>query len=127
MKEKLYGTYQDRAFVADTGEILSVPDNYSSKSLLVEGDRLACYFTEEGPKFKNFQPIPRIHIEAQLVEENDLVMAERLIYGILTGQRYKILDASITFFKVHVGDTVLMAVPKESQFKSPYGAILGKL
>lgn len=85
-----------------------VPDNYASKSKLIEGDGLKLTIGEDGGFiFKQIKPAPRKKIVGTLVEEggNYKVLAD--------GKSYKLLSASVTFHKASDNDQVTVVVPED--------------
>ncbi|MCT4592205.1 MAG: hypothetical protein N4A36_02380 [Candidatus Gracilibacteria bacterium] len=93
-----------------------VPANYASKSKLVAGDRLKLTITENGRFiFKQIGPAERKSLVGPLTYEDGQ-------YKVLAGGRaYKVLLASVTFFRAEVGDEITIMVPLEND--SEWGAI----
>jgi hypothetical protein len=85
----------------------AVPQNYSSKSLLVQGSRLkATIESHGGIKYKIIEEIP-FETSIGIVTKN----GDK--YEITTDTKtYKVLMAAITFHKCNVGDTVSIRTPK---------------
>ena len=93
----------------DEGEYHVAP-NYSSKSKLVEGDRLKLTITNNGSfLYKQIAPVERIQVVGELTRDDDtnqwVVVSE--------GKPYKILSASVTFHKGKSGDDVTILIPKD--------------
>jgi hypothetical protein len=87
-----------------------VPANYASKSKLVEGDVLKLTIADDGSFiYKQIGPIERKKMLGVLLvdEKGDFkVLAE--------GKPYKVLLASLTYFKAEAGDEVTIVVPQAS-------------
>ncbi len=89
------------------GSVYPVPQNYSSKSLLVQGSRLKATIDKNGwIKYKIIEEIP-FDTSLWIVTKN----WEK--YEITTDSKtYKVLVAAITFHKCSIGDTVSIRTPK---------------
>jgi hypothetical protein len=93
-----------------------VPANYASKSKLVPGDVLKLTVKDDGTfLYKQIGPAERKKIVGTLTYEDGQyrVIAE--------GKVYKVLLASVTYFKGGVGDKVTLVVPELED--SEWGAI----
>ena len=94
-----------------------IPVNYASKSKLVEGDLLKLTITDDGSfLFKQISPIERRTIIGTVIKDGD---GKYYVYS--EGRKYKVLLASLTYFKAKEGDEVTLIVPKEKV--SEWGAI----
>ncbi|KKP70775.1 MAG: 50S ribosomal protein L7/L12 [Candidatus Moranbacteria bacterium GW2011_GWE2_35_2-] len=104
----IQGTFDGQIMVGTDGKQYPVPANYASKSKLVEGDMLKLTISSNGSFiYKQIGPAERkniIGIIGQDENENYFVIAE--------GKPYRILLASITYFKIEPGDEVVIVVPK---------------
>jgi len=111
------GTFDGQLMIGSDGKQYPVPANYASKSKLVEGDMLKLTITPDGSFiYKQIGPVERknlIGMVNQDVEGTYFVAAE--------GKAFKVLLASITYFKVEPGDEVVLVVPRE--IKSDWGSI----
>lgn len=111
------GTFDGQIMVGTDGKQYPVPANYASKSKLVEGDMLKLTITPDGSFiYKQIGPVERkrfIGIASQDTEGNYFIAAE--------GKAYKVLLASITYFKVEPGDEVTLVAPRD--INSDWGAI----
>lgn len=89
------------------GAVYPVPQNYSSKSLLVQWSRLkATIDNNDGIKYKIIEEIP-FDTSLGIVTKN----WEK--YEITTDTKtYRVLMAAITFHKCSIGDTVSIRTPK---------------
>jgi len=111
------GTFDGQIMIGTDGKQYPVPANYASKSKLVEGDMLKLTITQDGSFiYKQIGPTERkrlIGVASLDAQGNYFVAAQ--------GQAYKILLASITYFKVEPGDEVTLVTPKN--ISSDWGSI----
>lgn len=111
------GTFDGQIMLGTDGKQYPIPANYASKSKLVEGDMLKLTITSDGSFiYKQIGPVERktlIGVVHQDSNENHFVTAE--------GKPYKVLLASITYFKAEPGDEVALVVPQD--INSDWGAI----
>lgn len=102
------GVFDGQKMIGPDGKQYSVPANYISKSKLVEGDILKLIIDEAGNfTYKQIGPVERERRVGKIVrdEEGDYcILAE--------GQIYKVILASITYFKGEEGDEAVILVPK---------------
>lgn len=105
------GIFDGVSMHGNDGQVYPVPENYSSKSKLVEGDLLKASVMADGRTvFKQIGPVTRAHLQGNMIKGEDgtwLVDCH--------GQFYRVLPASVTFFKLMAGDRVGVLVPKDSQ------------
>ena len=103
------GTFDGQIMIATDGKQYPVPANYASKSKLVEGDVLKLTITYDGSFiYKQIGPAQRksaIGIVSQDEKGNYFIFSE--------GKPYKVLLASITYFKAEPGDEVVLMIPRE--------------
>ncbi len=107
------GVFDGEKMIAHDGQEYTVPANYASKSKLVEGDILKLTIAKNGDfKYKQIGPIERKRVVGQLIgdeDENFFVVAEK--------KKWKVLPASVTYFKGSLGDEVVILVPKDAVSK----------
>jgi len=110
------GIFDGQNMVDGNGETYPVPANYASKSKLVEGDGMKLTITDEGKfVYKQIAPVERKTIVGVLIQEDGQ-------YKILTsGKVYRVLLASVTFYRAEVGDQVTILLPAEGE--AAWGAI----
>ena len=111
------GTFDGQIMIGTDGKQYPVPANYASKSKLVEGDMLKLTITPDGSFiYKQIGPTDRKRVigVANLDADGDYFVAAE-------GKAYKILLASITYFKVEPGDEVTLVLPKN--IDSDWGSI----
>lgn len=103
------GTFDGEKMAGLDGKKYPVPPNYASKSKLVEGDLLKLSITEDGSfLYKQISPMERRKsIGTVMVDDKGK------FYVASEGRRYKVLLASLTYFKANEGDEVTIVVPKE--------------
>ncbi|MFA5777382.1 MAG: hypothetical protein WC906_03010 [Parcubacteria group bacterium] len=103
------GTFDGQIMIGTDGKQYPVPANYASKSKLVEGDMLKLTITVDGSFiYKQIGPANRKHalgIISQDESENYNVIIE--------GRPFRVLLASITYFKAEPGDEVAVVMPKD--------------
>jgi hypothetical protein len=111
------GTFDGQIMIGTDGKQYPVPANYASKSKLVEGDMLKLTITDNGMfLYKQIGPVNRRHaigIVTQDEHENYFVVANN--------RPYKVLLASITYFKATPGDEV--AIVLSADIDSAFGSI----
>jgi hypothetical protein len=111
------GTFDGQIMIATDGKQYPVPANYASKSKLVEGDMLKLTITPDGSFiYKQIGPADRksvIGIVSQDEKGNYFIFSE--------GKPYKVLLASVTYFKAEPGDEVVIMIPR--QIESTWAAI----
>lgn len=112
------GVFNGEKMIGSDGREHSVPPNYASKSKLVEGDMMKLTITNNGSFiFKQIGPIERKRIVGELVTNSDTDQ-----WGVSAdNKRYKVLTASVTFYKGKLGDEVVLLVPQDSE--SEWGAV----
>ncbi|QQS21285.1 MAG: hypothetical protein IPL87_02060 [Candidatus Moraniibacteriota bacterium] len=105
----IQGTFDGQVMQGSDGKQYPVPANYASKSKLVEGDVLKLTITPDGSFiYKQIGPADRRHaigVVAQDEQGNYLILAD--------GRPYRVLLASITYFKANPGDEVAIVCSRE--------------
>jgi len=101
------GVFIGDGMLGSDGNTYPVPQNYASKSLLVQGSRLKAIIHPNGKiTYKIIEEIP---YETQL----GIVTKNGDKYQITTETKtYHVLMAAITFHRVEIGDTVSIRIPK---------------
>lgn len=102
------GIFNGQNMLGSDKRIYPVPANYASKSKLIPGDKLKLTITETGAfKYKQIGPIPR-------VQAMGTVMYSDGQYQIMVEKKlYKVLLASITYYRAEVGSKVTVIIPQE--------------
>jgi len=102
------GTYMGEYMHGADGKEYPVPANYASKSKLVEGDILKLTIAENGSFiFKQIKPAERRK------SLGTLVYGDGILYVNSEGKAFKVLQASVTYYKGEPGDQVTIIIPKE--------------
>lgn len=111
------GTFDGQFMTGADGKQYPVPANYASKSKLVEGDMLKLTITPNGTfLYKQIGPVERRHaigIVSQDDHGNYQIVAD--------GKLYRVLLASVTYFKLAPGDEVAILLPRDME--TAYAAI----
>ena len=110
------GVFDGQNMIDSNGQSYPVPANYASKSKLVEGDGMKLTITDEGKFiYKQIAPIGRKSVVGVLIQEDGQ-------YKVLAdGKAYRVLLASVTFYRAEVGDQVTILLPTEGE--ASWGAI----
>ncbi len=115
-KKIIEGVFDGQNMIGPDKKTYSVPANYASKSKLIPGDILKLTITEDGSfVYKQIGPIERRRVIGTLTYED----GQYRVIG--EGKAYKVLLASITYFRAEVGDKVTLIVPELED--SEWGAI----
>lgn len=111
------GVFDGQNMQGNDGEEYPVPPNYASKSKLVEGDVLKLTIeTDGGLVYKQINPVERKRVVGTLVVD------ELGNFGVQTPEKtYKILLASVTFYKAQEGDEVTVLIPEHGE--GDWGAV----
>ncbi len=104
------GIFDGQKMAGPDGKEYPVPANYASKSKLVEGDILKLTIADDGSFiYKQIGPIDRTQVIGTLVQHDGAYYVEA------NGREYRILLASVTYFRINIGDQVTIIVPTENQ------------
>jgi hypothetical protein len=115
-KKIIEGVFDGQNMIGPDKKTYAVPANYASKSKLIPGDILKLTITEDGSFiYKQIGPIERKRLIGTLTFDDGQY---RVIAG---GKAYKVLLASVTYFRAEVGDKVTLIVPELED--SEWGAI----
>ena len=101
------GIFDGQNMVDSLGQTYPIPANYASKSKLVEGDGMKLTITDDGKFiYKQIAPVERKTMVGVLIQEDGQ-------YKVLAdGKAYRLLLASVTFYRAEVGDQVTILIPK---------------
>jgi hypothetical protein len=103
------GTFDGQLMTGANGKQYPVPANYASKSKLVEGDMLKLTITDDGAfLYKQIGPIDRRHAIGIMTQDEN-----GNHYVVANGKPYRVLLASITYFKAQPGDEVAIVMPHD--------------
>lgn len=103
------GVFDGQVMLGPDGKTYPVPANYASKSKLVEGDILKLTIADDGGFiYKQIGPIARKQIIGTLTQHDGAYYVEA------SGREYRILLASVTYFRINIGDQVTIIVPEDN-------------
>jgi hypothetical protein len=110
----LEGVFDGQGMVGSDGKPYPVPPNYASKSKLVEGDMLKLTITPSGAFiFKQIAPVARTRVIGEL--GYDETAGE---YYVSSGtQKWRVLKASVTYFRGEPGDQTVLLLPEGAPSK----------
>jgi hypothetical protein len=103
------GIFDGQKMAGPDGKEYPVPANYASKSKLVEGDILKLTIADDGSFiYKQIGPIDRTQVIGTLVQHDGAYYVEA------NGREYRILLASVTYFRININDQVTIIVPTDN-------------
>lgn len=104
------GVFDGENMVCPDQKIYPVPQNYASKSKLIPGDGLKLTITEDGSYlFKQISPAKRKKVIGELYEILDKYIVD------VSGKKYQVLKASVTYFKAKPGNRLTVIVPEDGR------------
>jgi len=107
------GVFDGEKMIANDGQEYIIPANYASKSKLVEGDILKLTINKRGDfLYKQIGPVERKKIVGVLgIDKNGdyFVTADK--------KKWKVISASVTYFKGQPGDEAVILVPLDAVSK----------
>ena len=104
------GVFDGQTMHDADGKAYPVPANYASKSKLVEGDILKLTIAEDGSFiYKQIGPVARRQLIGVLTQHDGAYYVEA------GDKEFRVLLASVTFFKAHVGDQVSIIIPEDNR------------
>src|SRR3954469_518666 len=111
------GIFDGQKMAGPDGKEYPVPANYASKSKLVEGDVLKLTISDDGSFiYKQIGPIERRKVLGVLTQD------EKGEYRVIAESKtFKVLLASLTYFKAEPGDEVTIVLPKDKD--ATWGAV----
>lgn len=103
------GVFDGQMMLGPDGKNYPIPANYASKSKLVEGDILKLTIADDGSFiYKQIGPVERRQVIGTLVQHDGIYYVEA------SGREYHILLASVTYFRIEVGDQVTIIIPADN-------------
>lgn len=103
------GVFDGQIMAGPDGKTYPVPANYASKSKLVEGDILKLTIADDGGFiYKQIGPVARKQIIGTLTQHDGAYYVEA------QGREYRILLASVTYFRINIGDQVTIIIPEDN-------------
>lgn len=104
------GVFDGQNMVGSDSKTYPVPANYASKSKLVQGDILKLTIADDGTfLYKQIGPVPRKQVVGALTLENGHYFVD------VNGKKYRVLLASVTYFKAKPGDQVSVNLPEDDK------------
>lgn len=104
------GVFDGQTMIGPDGKTYPVPANYASKSKLVEGDILKLSIADDGGFiYKQIGPVARKQLIGTLNQHDGTYFVEA------GGREYRVLLASVTYFKAKTGDQVSIIVPEDNR------------
>lgn len=104
------GVFDGQGMIGPDGKSYPVPANYASKSKLIEGDILKLTIADDGGFiYKQIGPVARRQVIGTLVQHDGGYYVE------VGGHEYRVLLASVTYFKAKVGDQVSIIIPEDNR------------
>jgi hypothetical protein len=108
MGKVIEGVFDGQNMVGSDGKTYPVPANYASKSKLVQGDILKLTIADDGSfLYKQIGPIARKQVVGTLKLENGHYFVD------VNGKPYRVLLASVTYFKAKPNDQVSVNLPED--------------
>lgn len=108
-RQIIEGVFDGYSMICGDGKRYIVPENYASKSKLVEGDIMKLVISRDGGfTYKQISPINRERLEGLLAYNND---GNDFFVKTKDGRSWKILKASVSYFNGAIGDHVIFYVP----------------
>lgn len=106
------GIFDGLNMIGPAGKQYVIPQNYASKSKLVEGDRLKLTINDDGSfLYKQIGPVERKRLVGFLTHNGD---GEE--YRVLAqGKSYHVILASVTYFRGEAGDEAVILVPRDRE------------
>lgn len=116
-EQVIEGVFDGQNMQGNDGQEYPVPPNYASKSKLVEGDILKLTIGPDGSfVYKQIKPVDRIRAVGKLEVD------EHGNFGVRAGDSYyRVLLASVTFYKAEEGDEVTILLPTHGE--AQWGAV----
>lgn len=104
------GVFNGENMIGPDGKEYTVPANYASKSKLVEGDTLKLTIKPDGTfVYKQIKPQERDRQKGKLLYDSEKDEFRAVLEN---GKSYKLINASVTYFKGEPGDEVIVLIPK---------------
>lgn len=102
------GIFDGQNMIGPDAKIYPVPANYASKSKLVQGDGLKLTIADDGSFiYKQIAPIERKNMIGTLTLKDGQYSVDA------EGKTYRVLFASVTYFKAQPGGQLTIVVPKD--------------
>ena len=103
------GVFDGQVMTSSDGKTYPIPANYASKSKLVEGDILKLTIADDGGfVYKQIGPVARKQLVGVLMSHDGNYYVDA------GGREYRVLLASVTYFKLKTGDQVSIIIPEDN-------------
>lgn len=103
------GVFDGQVMIGPDGKSYPIPANYASKSKLVEGDILKLTIADDGSFiYKQINQVNRQQVIGTFVQHDGMYFVE------VNGREYRILLASVTYFRIGEGDQVTVLIPTDN-------------
>lgn len=104
------GVFDGQNMLGPDGKTYPVPANYASKSKLVQGDILKLTIADDGGFiYKQIGPVERTQLIGTLVQKDGQYFVEA------NAKEYRVLLASVTYFKAKPGDQISIIIPADDE------------
>ncbi|MBI4033565.1 hypothetical protein HY379_01060 [Candidatus Saccharibacteria bacterium] len=112
------GVFDGQNMVGSDAKTYPVPANYASKSKLVQGDILKLTIADDGSfLYKQIGPVPRKQVVGVLTQKEGHYFVE------VDAKQYRVLLASVTYFKAKPGDQVSVNIPADDSVNAEWAAL----
>lgn len=112
------GVFDGQNMVGSDAKTYPVPANYASKSKLVQGDILKLTIADDGAfLYKQIGPIPRKQVVGVLEQKDGHYFVD------VDKKQYRVLLASVTYFKAKPGDQVSVNIPEDDSVGTEWAAL----
>lgn len=106
----LEGVFDGQNMIGPDGKQYPIPANYASKSKLVQGDIMKLTISDDGSfTYKQIGPVPRKTVIGTLSMEDGQYFVN------VNGKMYRVLLASVTYFRARPGDQISVIVPEDDE------------
>jgi len=112
------GVFDGQNMVGSDAKTYPVPANYASKSKLVQGDILKLTIADDGAfMYKQIGPVPRRQVVGVLQQKDGHYFVD------VDDKQYRVLLASVTYFKAKPGDQVSVNIPEDPSVEAEWAAL----
>ncbi len=109
--QTIKGIFDGEKMIGENNKQYSMAANYISKSKLVQGDQLKLSIKPDGTfVYKQISKIERISIISRLE-----ITPDGKYFIVSQDQQWRVLKASITYYKGNPGDQVIALIPKDQE------------
>lgn len=106
------GVFNGQKMAGKDGFYYDVPANYASKTKLVSGDILKLRILQDGTfRYKQIEKVDRIKTSGVLSYNEE----ESTYFATANEKKYKVLSASITYYRACPGDEIIIILPRNEE------------